>query len=37
MLALSLAFPLAALTIAAVLAIDLLLISRVRALRLLFE
>jgi uncharacterized iron-regulated membrane protein len=37
MLALSLAFPLVALTIATVLAIDLLLIARVRRLRLLFE
>lgn len=37
MLALSLAFPLVAVTIATVLAIDLLLLSRVRKLRLLFE
>jgi hypothetical protein len=37
MLALSLAFPLAAATIAAVLAADLLLLSRVPALRALFQ
>jgi uncharacterized iron-regulated membrane protein len=37
MLALSLAFPLAAATIVVVLALDLLLVSRVRALKVLFE